>query len=416
MARQIFRARPIYGILPVPFFTMMPTLSMELSSEDALRLNVLLANDLQAIRVDDSRMVVYGLSERGEAKVTLNPTCRDDRYLRIVGELISGHIMGSPGRYPVFLRRWARMGQQSNVELDKLLLLGEPEAVVAVACAPNLTPELARRAWWAMPEAENARRMLQNPAVVGSDMGPILAEHLVDYLPFEEDPAAMMESVRLALQPGLIDDTTRDKLWNGGKRKTAYLVGFLQTLPDHLPEPQSALDTHESLNSRLQPLAKAGNPYARLLLRISSTAGQTWLHVVDRVLAKPPNQEVVGVLLATIADYFATVRPELPEAEINALINDAERLCPTMDDTTGLYRPDQLQAVLDRAPAARDALRAMLCLSRLGFAVVRPVFSRSDAIGSLMRRKLEPIIGPMREQLAALQQPGGRTPGPADNP
>jgi hypothetical protein len=120
-------------------------------------------------------------------------------------------------------------------------------------------------------------------------------------------------------------------------------------------------------------------------------------------------------LLATIADYFATVRPELPEAEIDGLINDAERLCPTMDDTTGLYRPDQLQAVLDSAPEARDALRAMLCLSRLGFAVVRPVFSRSDAIGSLMRRKLEPIIGPMREQLAALQQPGGRTPGPADS-
>jgi hypothetical protein len=381
---------------------------MELSSEDALRLNVLLANDLQAIRVDDSRMVVYGLSERGEAKVVLNPTCRDDRYLRIVGELISGHIMGSPGRYPVFLRRWARMGQQSNVQLDKLLLLGEPEAVVAVVCAPDLTPELARRAWWAMPEAGNARRMLQNPAVVTSDMGPILAEHLVDYLPFEEDPSAIMESVRLALQPALIDDAIRDKLWNGGKRKTAYLVGFLQALPDHLPEPQPAHHEYETLAARLLPLAETGNPYARLLLRTLSPAGQTWLHVVDQVLAKPPNQEVVGVLLATIANYFATIRPDLPEAEIEDLIDDAEHLCSAVGDTSGLYRPDQLQAVLDSAPhkhdKLRDALRAMLCLSRLGFAVVRPVFARSDAIGSLMRRKLEPIIAPMRNQLATLRQ------------
>ena len=40
---------------------------MQLSSEDALRLNVLLAHDLQAIRIDDSKMVVYGLSEQGEA-------------------------------------------------------------------------------------------------------------------------------------------------------------------------------------------------------------------------------------------------------------------------------------------------------------------------------------------------------------
>lgn len=49
---------------------------IELSSEDSFRLNVLLANKPQAVRIDESRMVVYGLSERGEAKVQLNPTAR----------------------------------------------------------------------------------------------------------------------------------------------------------------------------------------------------------------------------------------------------------------------------------------------------------------------------------------------------
>ena len=39
---------------------------MDLSSEDALRLNVLLANKPQAIRIDESAMVVYGLSEQGQ--------------------------------------------------------------------------------------------------------------------------------------------------------------------------------------------------------------------------------------------------------------------------------------------------------------------------------------------------------------
>lgn len=381
---------------------------MELSSEDALRLNVLLANDLQAIRVDDSRMVVYGLSERGEAKVTLNPTCRDDRYLRIVGELISGHVMGSPGGYPVFLRRWTRMGQQSKVQLEKLLLLGEPEAVVAVVCSPELTPELARRAWWAMPVAENGRLMLSNQDIVNSEMGGLLAQYLVEYLPFEEEPTAMLESVRLALQPGLIDDAARDKLWNGGKRKTAYLVGFLQTLPDQLPEQRPARADHESLTTHIGRLAETGNEYARLLLRVSSAPGQTWLHVVERVLAKPPNQEVVNTLLDTIADYFAAIRPEVPEGEIDVLIDDAERMC--MDcSVTGVRHPQQLQALLDIAPEAHDAMRAMLCLARLSFAVVRPVFARSDAIGSLMRRKLEPIVKPLQAQLALLSRTTGST-------
>ena len=47
---------------------------MDLSAEDSLRLNVLLNQNLQAVRIDDSKMIVYGLTEKGEAKVPLNPT------------------------------------------------------------------------------------------------------------------------------------------------------------------------------------------------------------------------------------------------------------------------------------------------------------------------------------------------------
>jgi len=374
---------------------------MQLSSEDALRLNVLLANDLQAIRVDDSRMVVYGLSEQGEARVPLNPNTRDDRYLRLVGELISGHVMGSPGGYPIFLRRWTRMGQNSKVQLESLLLLGEPEAVVAVVCSAELTPELGRRAWWAMPDADNARHMLRNDGIVAHPLGRELATYLVEFLPFEEQPQAMMESVQLVLQGDLIDAETRAKLWTGGKRKTAYLVGFLQTLPDQLPEQLPAHPDHAALVTTLGSMAADGNDYARLLLRISSAAGQSWLQVVDRVLGKPPNQDVVTTMMDTIADYFAAIRPELPEGEIATLIDDADTLCT--DCNQGCIRhPGQLQAVLDSAPQATDMVRAMLCLSRLNYAVLRPIFSRSDAIGSLMRRKLEPVVTPLREQLATL--------------
>ena len=115
--------------------------SMDLSAEDSLRLNVLLNQDLQAVRIDDSKMIVYGLTEKGEAKVPLNPNCRDEQYIKRVKEVISSHVLGSPGGYPIFLRRWTRMGQTRDESLDRLLQLGEPEAVVAVVHAPGLTDE-----------------------------------------------------------------------------------------------------------------------------------------------------------------------------------------------------------------------------------------------------------------------------------
>ena len=63
----------------------------------------------------------------------------------------------------MYLQRWTRMGQMRDESLEQLLLLGEPEAVVAVVCAPGLTDELARRAWWAMGNAlaNRVERLLQ---------------------------------------------------------------------------------------------------------------------------------------------------------------------------------------------------------------------------------------------------------------
>ena len=49
-----------------------------------------------------------------------------------------------------------------------------------------------------------------------------------------------------------------------------------------------------------------------------------------------------------------------------------------------------------------EALRSMLVLSGLGYGVVRPVFRKTTAIGSLMRRKLEPVMEPLGERLESL--------------
>ena len=369
---------------------------MDLSSEDSLRLNVLLHQDVEAIRIDESKMIVYGLSSRGEAQVPLNPNCRDEQYIKKVKEVISSHVLGSPGGYPIFLRRWTRMGQAKDDSLERLLKLGEPEAVVAVVHAAGLTDELARRAWWAMPSSPNARCMLERQSVVEGQMGKTLANFLVEFLPFEEDPKNMLESVRLVLQPNLIDEMTRDSLWSRGQRKNAFYVGFLKMLPDDLPEQAAAHPDYENLKTKLAELAAVGQPVAQQLLRVLSPAGQTYIKTATTVIKKPANQDVVVALLEAIESYFAPLRPALPpSAEMSELVVQATQAC---GDKSILA----INEVLEVAPETGNLLQAMLALSWVGVHLVNPIFARTDAIGTVMRRKLEPVSAPMLDLLRIL--------------
>jgi hypothetical protein len=365
---------------------------MDLSSEDALRLNVLLANHPQAIRIDESSMTLYGLSEKGEAGIALNPNCRDDLYLRKVREVLSGHVLGSPGGYPVYLKRWSRMGQTRDENLEHLLLLGEPEAVVAVTCASGLSDELARRAWWTGQEPDNARRMLNIPAVVAGSMGPELARFLIDYLPFETEPLLMIENLRLALQPGLISQQERADLWKRCARKPSYYLGFLASLPDQLPTEAPPRLLEEAETRTLQALSDEGNPFAQTYLRLCSASGQAFLVTLLKVMEKPANQDVVTLLLDVVRDYLTQLRPAGdPDMNLALLTQEAQDM-----------QMPQLTAAIRALPERESELRTLYLLSGLGYAVVRPVFSKTDAIGSLMRRKLEPVFSELSAKLTSL--------------
>lgn len=371
---------------------------MDLTSEDALRLNVLLAGQPLAVRIDEQGMTVHGLTPRGEAQVALHPTCRPDQYVKRVKELLSGHILGSPGGYPVYLQRWTRMGQMRDESLEQLLLLGEPEAVVAAVCAAGLTDELARRAWWAMEDAENARRMLARDAVVQGSMGPVLARYLVEHLPFETEPDKMMESVRLVLQPGLIDDETRADIWRKAGRRQAYYVGFLAAVPDGLPVDAPPHPLAEAVAARVREVA-ADAPDAAFVARLLSAAGQAFLDTCRLVLDKPANQDVVNTTLDVIAGYFAPLRPEgPPDATLGELTAEASEFVADL--------PPGLRRIADAAPEAAALLGAARVLSGLSYGVVRPIFGDSTAIGTLMRRKLEPIFAPLLGHIDLLR--GGR--------
>lgn len=367
----------------------------ELSPQDTLRLNVLLANRPLAIRIHESSMTVFGLSEQGEAQVKLNPTGRDEQYIKRVKELLSGHVLGSPGGYPVYLQRWTRMGQMRDDSLEQLLLLGEPEAVVAAVSAQGLTDELARRAWWAMEDATNARHMLTKQAVVEGRMGPRLAAYLVEHLPFETEPEQQIDTVRLVLQPGLLDDEQVEGLWRKAQRKPAYYVGFIAARPDGLPEPASAHPLADS--APLAELKAGDNPLAGLLLRVMSAQGQAFLNTVLRVFEKPSNQDVVIISLDTLAAYFAAARPEGPVDEtLEGLQQEAD---------TWLAERSEVWPLRAVAGVSDEMLLALRVLSGLSYGVVRPVFGDSTAIGSLMRRKLQPVLIPLLDRLSALRRP-----------
>lgn len=371
---------------------------MNLSNEDNLRMNVLLHQDLQAIRIDESKMIVYGLSEKGEAKVPLKANCKDEVYIKQVKELISTHVLGSPGGYPIFLRRWTRMGQSRTHEsLERLLLLGESEAIVAVVNADEVSNEVARRAWWAMPTAENARCLLRHKDVVEGDIGKELADFLVEFLPFEEEPRAMIESARLVLQKNLITNEVRDSLWKKGQRKNALYVGFLKTLPGALPVEVAKQSQLKNVETKL--VALENNVFAKMLLGLFNSEGQAYLQTVEAVIKKPSNQDVVISLFDTVNDYFSSVRPnDAVYQDINTLIADVNKYIEV-----SATQVEELKEFLNVLPELSQVAKSVLILSLISESLLTPVFSRTDAIGSLMRRKIEHITSPLLAELSLLR-------------
>jgi hypothetical protein len=361
----------------------------------------LLAGSVDAIRIDESRMTVYALSDKGEAKVQLNPNCRDESYLRQVRETLSSHVLGSPGGYPVYLKRWTRMGQARDEILESLLKLGEPEAVVAVVNASGITDDIARRAWWASQTSDNARCMLRQEAVVEGEMGPVLADFLVEFLPFEEEARNQITSVSLVMQRGLVSEEERARLWEKARHKNAFYVGFLHAVPDELPDQVEANPSWQECCARTDALVKEENPFAIQLARLLSPAGQAFLATVDTVLKKPSNQDVMVELMHALEKHAGSLPiDKCKNCDIEAIVRGVDAL---MNNETEGGVPGGLQELTDAWPEGVRYIRAMLILALLEEKVLNPIFSRTDAIGTVMRKKLKPVTEPVHEQITVLR-------------
>jgi len=373
----------------------------ELSPEDSLRLNVLLlAEPVQAVRIDEGAMMLRALREIGEVKIQLHPNCRAEQYITRLKEFLGGHALGSPRGYPVYLQQWTRMGQTSDKNLEALLLLGEPEAVVAAAHAPGLTDELARRIWWCQPTMEIARSMLEKDSVAQGRMGKVLADFLIEHLPFEENPDARMHTIRLVLYAKLADSQMTAKLWRQAKGVPYYFIGFLEFMPGELPADQPArADQAEALAS-LKPLAESGNLFAERFLSLLSANGQTYLRAVSEVLARPATALVVYAVLDAVSRYFHTMGYPVRSEALDAVFAEAEALTHGEPET-----PPGLVELLQTTPRYRESITAMLALSGLTGRTADPWLARNTTVGALMRRRIETLVAPINQALQTLRTP-----------
>ena len=365
---------------------------MELCNEDNLRLNVLLAQPLRAIRINENTLTVYGLTDRGEATVVLNPTVRDEQYLRWVRELLALKATGSPAGYPVFMRRWTRIGHINN-NLKQMLLLGEPEAIVAVSHAPNLTLDIAECAWWANPSTEVAMGLLQYPDVYNSELGKALAAHLMEFLPFEELPVNIVYMVRVCLQGNLLDETQRNSLWLRAKRRHPFYVGFAFATASRIPIEASNAKSYDEVSDLLTEAMDTGNPFAKFLCYQLSADGQAWLQLIALALKKPVDPDVVVALFHAIDQRFdCPAKPDRGVREIDSI-----------DLNTLQEQHADLKKILDVLPKKYQPLiEAGLLIAMVGEHTLNPIFAGNDSVGTVMRKRLLPLTQPLLEKLDIL--------------
>jgi hypothetical protein len=170
-------------------------------------------------------------------------------------------------------------------------------------------------------------------------------------------------------------DAERLSMWKRGTSRNSYYVAFLELQPDNLPSPRAARADHATLPQL------ADNPYSAMLDKALSGQGQTFIATTAVILDRPEVQEVVNHTLAALASWCAPLRQ-----------TDAER------------RAAARAELLASAPQFEQDCAALDALAAVDADTVRPIFLKTTAIGSLMRRKIQPVVTPLLDNIAILRR------------
>jgi hypothetical protein len=167
-------------------------------------------------------------------------------------------------------------------------------------------------------------------------------------------------------------------------------------VPDLLPDSKSANPHFDEIANRLQPLLEQDNPYAFQLSRYLSPPGQSFLATVNRVVDKAASQDTIVSLFESITDY----NKKLPLAvNKQRTFEEAQRLA---DEWLQALEEEPLRQCVESCSEHLEKIRAMLILAQMGEVTLFPIFGLTDALGSVMRKKLKPLTDPLQQQIAIL--------------
>lgn len=338
----------------------------EVEQQDLFKLNILLTS-ARAIRIDTYKLEVIGLTQSGEEKIIkLTPNIDSTQYIKAVQQFLIEKVLGSMGGYPAYLQRWSKMGHVDSANLANLLKIGDIGATIAVANSKYLSAELLPLVWWCATntdeQAEVGWYLLVRPEFLASDTSKDIAQFLLEFLPFSENPLDLLNTTNAILQEGLLSEEKVAKLWRSGGRKHYILVAFLERKKGRLPDDGLPVTTFAQ-----EELAIASGRQNQILIK-------TCL----QILTKINEEHTLYRTLEVIHQHFS--HPQILRSHTIADIN--------------------LQ--VDALNLTDDNIRARMFLAGVCESLVVSEISAHNLSGSTIRKKLQPILEPITTALQAL--------------
>ena len=367
----------------------------QLDTRIRLRLGVLATRRVRAVRIDETAACLSALTDEGEARIPLEPGPDSGRYFRDLREYLSELFLNLPGGYPAHIGRWSRM-HSLHPDPARLLLLGDPEAVVAVACADSLDARVAADAWWCSQNVEIALALLRHAGAAQWSVGPELARYVLEHLPFEEDAATVAGALGRILQPGLVSSERAASLWQRGRRRQPWRAGFFLGHPALYPDPQGQHPGFDALRAGFRHHGQDRNPVGMLLLAFLGEPGRNALAALLGALDGAREQEVVTLVFHRMQEVFRWPEP------VAARPRNPETAWSLADDLLAREGgPGQgVHPILDGRQ--RGSLRSLAFLCLVSEEMLAPVFGGNTFSGSVMRRHLEPVLAEVRASARAV--------------
>ena len=153
---------------------------------------------------------------------------------------------------------------------------------------------------------------------------------------------------------------------------------------------------------KLKRLMADENFFAGLLLKLLAEKDQTFISASLKILKRSSNQDVVVSFLEAIEAYFQSARlSSFHYDSMSSIVEQVDKLFTDNEDE--MKSNEHLQLLHEAVPELDKEIRAMLILAHTGEPVIRPIFAISDSVGTVMRKKIEPVSSPVSEQLNILQ-------------